>query len=178
MRSDTIGGSPTRTTPVHAMVLLYLTGIAALGLFIGIAWYLAPLKPSVIALQFAFTPKSFGEVVHFWSAELLLRFRTHLLVDYALLLSYGAFGYLLASRTRVFDALPASLRHWATWALPIAAGFDAAENALHWWLTELPRFGLHAVYLLAASCASLKWLVLLVYAFTLLFALARKERWA
>lgn len=159
------------------MVLLYLTGLAALGLFAGIAWYLAPLKPNVIALQLAFTPKSFGEVVHFWSAEQLLRFRTHLLVDYALLSSYGAFGYLLASRTRVFDSLPSALRHWATWALPIAAGFDAAENALHWWLTEVPRFGLHGVYLLAASCASVKWLLLLAYGATLVFALARRERW-
>ena len=159
------------------MVLLYLTGLAALGLFAGIVWYLAPLKPNVIALQFAFTPKSFGEVVHFWSAEQLLRFRTHLLVDYALLFSYGAFGYLLASRTRAFDSLPSAFRQWAIWALPIAAGFDAAENVLHWWLTEVPRFGLHGVYLLAASCASLKWLLLLAYGVTLVFALARKERW-
>ncbi|HEY0857300.1 MAG TPA: hypothetical protein VGE16_09590 [Albitalea sp.] len=158
------------------MVLLYLTGLAALGLFAGIAWYLAPLKPNVIALQFAFTPKAFGEVVHFWSADLLLRFRAHLLVDYALLSSYGAFGYLLASRTRVFDSLPPALRHWATWALPLAAGFDAAENALHWWLTDVPRFGLHGVYLLAASCASMKWLVLLAYLCTLVLALARQER--
>lgn len=157
------------------MLLLWLTGIAALGLFAGIAWYVAPLEPGVMALQLAFTPKSFGEIIHFWSADQLLRFRSHLPADYALLLSYGSFGYLLASRTQVFDSLPLALRRGAAWALPLAAVLDATENTLHLWLTAAPRFGLQLPYLLAASSATLKWLLFLAFALTLVFALARAE---
>lgn len=154
---------------------LWLTGLAALGLFAGIACYLAALKPGVMALQLAFTPKSFGDVIHFWSADQLLRFRAHIPADYALLLCYGAFGYLLASRTRIFHTLPTALRGWAAWALPIAALFDAAENAFHLWLTEVPRFAVQLPYVLAASCATLKWLLVLAYLLTLILALVRTK---
>lgn len=157
------------------MLPLWITGIAALGLFAGIALYLAPLRPGVMALQLAFTAKPFGEIIHSWSAGQLHRFRAHLPADCALLLSYGAFGYLLASRTQVFQSLPPALRHWATWALPLAAVFDATENALHLWLTEVPRFGVHLPYLLAASCATLKWLLFLAYALTVVAALVRTK---
>jgi hypothetical protein len=154
---------------------VWLAGLAALGLAAAIGWYVAPLEPGVVVLQFAYTPRSFGNVIHFWSAEQLFRFRAHLGADYALLLSYGAFGYLLASRSRLFHALPPALGRWATWALPLAALFDATENALHWWLTEVPRFGVPLPYLVAAACAALKWLLLLAYAFTVALTLAKSE---
>jgi len=154
---------------------VWLTGLSAATLFAGIAWYLAPLEPNVLVLQFAFTPRSFGEVVHHWSAGQLQRFRSHLPADYLLLASYGLFGYLLATRTRLFHTLPEFLRRWAAWALPVAALFDATENALHWWLTEMPRFGMPLPYLAAASCASVKWLLLIGYALAALAAYARSE---
>ena len=157
------------------MLLLWLTGIAALGLSAGITWYVAPLEPGVLTLQMAFTPRSFGEVIHFWSAGQLARYRVYLGADFALLLSYGSLGYLLGSRTKVFHTLSPALRRAATWALPLAAILDATENAFHLWLTEVPRFGLQLPYLLAASCATLKWLLILAYALTLVFALARAE---
>jgi hypothetical protein len=157
------------------MLGLVFSGVAAVALFAGIAWYLAPLEPNVLALQFAFTPRAFGEVVHFWSAGQLQRFRAHLPIDVALLASYGMFGYLLASRTRFFHRLPPALQRWAAWALPLAASFDATENALHWWLTEAPRFGMPLPYLVAASCASLKWLLLVAYALTAIAAYARDD---
>ena len=154
------------------MRLVWLTGIASLVLFGGIAWYLAPLKPGVLALQFAFTPRAFGEVIHFWSPEQLLRFRAHFIADCALLLSYGAFGWLLASRTALFDSLPSPVRIAAAWALPLAALLDATENGLQLWLTEVPRFGVHWPYWLAASCACAKWILLLAFAFTVVVAAA------
>jgi hypothetical protein len=156
--------------------LVWLTGIAALGLFCGIAWYLAPLEPSILALQFAFTPRAFGEVVHFWTGAQLDRFRTHLPADFALLLSYGLFGYLLSTKTQVFIALRRRHRLWAAWALPLAAVFDAAENALHLWLTEVPRFGVHLPYLLAATCASAKWLLLIAFVLAVVFAQGSAQR--
>ena len=158
------------------MRLLWLSGMATLALSGGIAWYLAPLSPGVLVLQFAFTPRAFGELIHFWSAEQLLRFRLHLAADCLLLLCYGAFGYLLASRTQLFRGFGTLGRRWAMWALPLAASFDAVENALHWWLTQVPRFGLTWPYLLAAGSASTKWLLLLAYGLSVTLALARNEQ--
>jgi hypothetical protein len=158
------------------MTPLWLSGIATAVLVAGIAWYLAPLSPGVLLLQFAFTPRAFGELIHFWSAEQLLRFRQHLPADCLLLLGYGAFGYLLASRTSLFRVFGTLGRRWAMWALPLAAAFDAVENALHWWLTEVPRFGLTWPYLLAAGSASAKWLLLLAYGLSVTLALARSEQ--
>lgn len=157
------------------MFFVWLTGLSALGLIAGLGWYLAPLEPNILVLQFAFTPRAFGEVIHAWPAEHLLRFRAHFPFDYVLLLSYGAFGYLLATRTQILAPLPPALRPSVRWALPLAAVFDASENALQLWLTEVPRFGVPLPYLVAASCASLKWLLLFAYALAIAVALARAE---
>lgn len=152
------------------MFLLWFTGAVALALFVGLAWYLAPLHPGALALQFAATPGEFGAIVHAWPVQDLARFRAHLPIDMLLLLAYGAFGYLLATRTALFGHPPAPLGRAARWLLPLAAMFDAAENALHVWLTEAPRFGVPMAYRLAASCATAKWALLV--AFGLLVAAA------
>ncbi|KAB2927239.1 MAG: hypothetical protein F9K30_04540 [Dechloromonas sp.] len=148
------------------MRLLACTGLAAAALAGGIAWYLAPLTPNVLQLQFAVTPRAFGDIIHYWSAEQLQRFRAHLPADCLLLLCYGLFGHLLATRSSLFAASRGFLRHWARWALPLAALCDAAENALHWWLTEVPRFATVWPYFCATACASAKWLLLLAYGIT------------
>ena len=149
MRSDSTALSERRELgPV------WLTGVASLLLFAGLAWYLAPLDPGVLALQFAFAPDAFARVVHAWPPEHVLRYRQHLPVDCLLLAVYGAFGHLLASRSRLFSTWARPSRLAATWALPLAAVFDAAENALHWWLTESPRLGVALPYVVAAACAT------------------------
>jgi hypothetical protein len=157
------------------MPFVWLSALATVALAGAIAWYLAPLTPGALALQFAFTPRAFGEVIHFWSPEQLQRFRAHLPVDCLLLLSYGLFGYLLARHTQVFQALGATGRRWASWALPLAAAFDVTENACHWWLTEVPRFAITWPYLLAAGSACMKWFLLVAFGLTVVFAVTRSE---
>lgn len=157
------------------MLKLWLSGACALALGAGIAWYLAPLQPGVFALQLAYSPRSFAAVIHAWSADDLLRYRAHLPYDCLLLVCYGWFGYLLAARTALFAAQPAALRILAMWSLPLAAAFDATENAFHWWLTEVPRFDIAWPYAVAAVCAAGKWLVLLVWLLLVLYALDRGE---
>lgn len=157
------------------MRLIRLSALAALGLLAGIAWYLAPLEPNIVVLQFAFTPRAFAEVIHAWPAEHLARYRAHLPVDYLLLVAYGTFGYLVATRSALFSPLPALLRHSARWWLPLAALFDAAENAFHWWLTAAPRFGVPLPYALSASSSVLKWLLLFAFGFLVVYALARAD---
>lgn len=59
--------------------------------------------------------------------------------------------------------------------LPLAAVCDAAENGLHAWLTAMPRFGLHGLYLLAATSSALKWALALGFGVLVLWALARAQ---
>lgn len=158
------------------MCRVWMAGVVALGLLCGLGVYLAPLKPNILALQFAFTPRAFGEVVHQWTGEPLHRYRVHLLVDYALLASYGLFGYLLTTHTRMFEAFQGRHRRWLAWTLPLAAVFDAVENSLHLWLTEVPRFGVPLPYLLAALAASAKWLLLFSFGLAVAVALLRGRR--
>lgn len=154
----------------HAAV--WISGASTVLLFLGLAWWLAPLKPSALALQFAFDAKTFGTIIHAWSPAQLERYRAHLPVDYLLLAGYGAFGYRLATRTAVFAQYGAMARRAVRWMLPLAAASDAVENALHWWLTEVPRFGLVLPYALSGACSVAKWLLLLAFALAVMHASA------
>lgn len=157
------------------MRAIWISGVTALLLFAGLAWYLAPLNPGAVVLQFAFTPRAFGEIVHFWSPADLARYRRHLPIDFALLIAYGVFGYLVAVRAHVFSARAPLFRRVLRWMLPVAAMFDALENTLHWWLTEIPRFGVHPVYVLATSASVLKWLLILGFGMLCAYAVFRAD---
>lgn len=152
---------------------VWASGLAALALFAGLALYLSPLQPSVVALQFTYTPRAFAMVVHAWPPEDLVRYRAHLPVDGMLLVAYGAFGYLLATRTGVFAAAGGRARALAAWTMPLAAAFDAAEDVLHAWLTAAPRFGVPGAYAISGACATAKWALLAGFAALLAAALAR-----
>lgn len=161
-----------RQSPMRAV---WLSGLLALVTFAGLAWYLAPLNPGVVALQFAFTPQAFGEIIHQWSPDDLQRYRRHLLVDYILLAAYGLFGYLLARRAAFFRAGAPFLHRIGSWVLPLAAICDALENALHAWLTEVPRFGVPAIYAASASFSAFKWALIIGFGLLLVLALIRAD---
>lgn len=157
------------------MKLVWLTGLGALALLLGLAFYLLDLKPGVVQLQLAFTPRAFGEIVHGWSPEQLARYRVQLGIDGLLLLCYGVFGWLLVGRTRLFAGTSPWVACLARWALPVAALFDAAENVLHFWLTAAPRFGVPTVYAVSASASSIKWLLLFCFGALVVHAWAKAE---
>lgn len=164
------GSHPSRRR--HA---LWLSGALVVILAAIVAWIVAPLSPGVLVLQFAWTPRTFGEIVHLWPPEDLARYRAHLWVDGALLLAYGVLGYLLGTQTRLFAPLSLRLRRLAPFVLPLAAAFDAVENVLQAWLTAMPRFDVAPVYLASAACSALKWGLLFVFGALLLWALARGD---
>ncbi|HEX6363364.1 MAG TPA: hypothetical protein VFZ93_10430 [Albitalea sp.] len=155
---------------------LWATAAAALVLLAAIVAILWPLQPGALPLQFAHTPRAFAEIVHAWPPEHLRRYRLHLPLDTLLLLCYGAFGWLLAMRGALFATVRPAARRAAAALLPLAAAFDGAENALHWWLTEAPRFGVAPLYLVSATCTALKWLLLLAFALAVIAAAAREVR--
>lgn len=154
------------------MRALWASAAALIVLEAVVLWMLAPLQPGALVLQLAWTPRGFGEIVHVWPPEHLARYRAHLPLDMLLLLAYGSFGWLLATRTRLFSVLPQLLRTIAPFMLPLAAAADAVENGLHWWLTAAPRFGYAPVYLTSALCAALKWSLVLAFAALALWAAA------
>ncbi|PKO65669.1 MAG: hypothetical protein CVU22_18860 [Betaproteobacteria bacterium HGW-Betaproteobacteria-16] len=158
------------------MRAVWTSGLIALVLFTGLAWYLSPLEPGVVALQFAHTPAAFGEILSLWSAEDLLRYRRHLPVDFLLLAAYGAFGHLLVTRTRTWGSGSDSLRRLASWLLPLAAFFDAAENVLHGWLIEGPRLGVPFLYSASAACSLLKWVLIVGFGLLMIHGLVRQRR--
>lgn len=157
------------------MRLPLISGSLALILLGGLVWFLEPLNPGVFALQLAFSPRAFGDIIHFWSVENLARYRIHLLVDFGLIFAYAVFGYSLASRSRVFSGLTPVWSSFARWYLPFAGAFDVVENLLHWWLTEVPRFDVPLVYAVSASCSLTKWLLLAAFALLIAYAAARAE---
>lgn len=158
------------------MRAVWTSGLIALVLFTGLAWYLSPLEPGVVALQFAHTPAAFGEVLSHWSAEDLLRYRRHLPVDFLLLAAYGVFGHLLVTRTRAGGSGSVSLRRLASWLLPLAALFDAAENVLHGWLVEGPRLVVPFLYSASAACSLLKWASIAAFGLLMVHGLVRQRR--
>jgi hypothetical protein len=145
----------------------------------GLGLYLAPLQPSLVALQFTFTPEAFAQVLQAWGPEGVQRFRNHLPVDGLLLLSYGAAGYLAVTRTQLFEPLATRLPlQWVALLLPLAALCDAGENLLHWWLTggdPLPAPVGATWYLAAGLCATFKWLGIVGFAIAALLARLRRR---
>ena len=160
---------------MRAVWPVWVSGVLAAALFVGVFIYLWPLRPGVIALQFAWHPQTFGGIIHLWSEADLARYRGHLPVDMVTLLAYGAFGWLLATRTAVFAVLAPWTQACARLCLPLAAAFDAAENGFHWWLTAVPRFDTPATYLASTTCSALKWSLLIGFGVLVLQALSRAE---
>ena len=139
---------------------VWALGMAIVGLFMGLGWYLQPLQPSIVALQFTFSPGAFQAVLDAWGPQGVQRFRTHLGFDGALLLCYGAFGYLLVRYSCLFKRVDTITRQISGWAMPGAAVLDAIENLLHLVLISEPATHAPALYLFAGVFATGKWLLI------------------
>ncbi|MBE2263134.1 MAG: hypothetical protein IAE92_10360 [Burkholderiaceae bacterium] len=161
------------------MRLAWTLGLLALGLLIGLGWWLRPLQPDIMALQLAFSAPAFRSVLEHWGPQGLALYRAHFGADFVLLILYGAFGWRLATHAALFKVLSPRRRRWAAAMLPLAALADAAENALHLLLTTPvalampPQAGWIA---LAAVCASAKWLLLTAFALAVVGALGLSRR--
>lgn len=154
--------------------LPWILGITSLLLLAAEMAYLLPLQPNILALQFTFTPQSFQAVLGAWQPDGVFRYRVHLPVDYGLLVCYGAFGYVLATRTLIFSGFSPLARAWGRWLMPLAALSDAFENALHGYLTSHGVVQSAPVLYAAAGCSSLlKWALLALFLVSVVLALVK-----
>jgi hypothetical protein len=153
---------------VSLSALLFLASQANL------ARILAPLEPGIFAIQFSFTPEAYWHIIDQWGASGLAIYRGHFLYDYPHLFIYGAFGFLLVSRTSLFAGAGPLIYRTALLALPVASLFDLAENLAQAFLLGEPS-GVHsAVIPASATCSLLKWALALVFATLVAVQIARK----
>jgi len=122
-----------------------------------LARLLAPLDPSIFALQLAFTPEAFWRVVDAWGPAGVAVYRAHFAFDNLHPFLYGAFGYLAVSRTRLFSRPAGRLYHGALLALPVAGLCDLIENAIHLWLLAHAHGTGGLLVPLSGTCSLLKW---------------------
>ncbi len=142
---------------------VWFFGFCSLVLLTGLAVYLMPLRPNIVALQFTFSPEAFQAVLNDWQPEGVARFRAHLPIDGVLLLCYGAYGYLQTTRTHLFASFSDSARGFIASMLPLAAFFDAVENLMHFLLTN-PGAPPNPPMAFYAGCSStLKWTFLSLF---------------
>lgn len=152
---------------------VWLLGAAVALLLTGLAIYLSPLQPNILALQLTFTPGSFQAVLDAWHPEGVQLFRSHLLPDGLLLICYGAYGYLLTIQTRLFESQSDKRKMILAWLMPVAAICDAVENFLHWYLTALNEFAGHFWYALAGLSSMLKFGLIIAFVVSALVARRR-----
>lgn len=146
-------------------------------LLAGMGWYLLPLKPNMVALQFlVFTPAEFHSILDAWGPQGVVRFRNHLPVDGFFLLCYGALGYLLSVHTDLFSSWSDAAHRAMSLMLPIAAAGDAVENLLQWQLTALQAPTEPLWYAISGTASLLKWLLIGLFLVACAFAPLRRKR--
>lgn len=141
---------------------------------LNIVLMLASLEPSVFALQLAFTAASFWQIVDAWGDAGLALYRAHFAFDNVHPFIYGAFGYLLVSRTSLFAGMSPAIYRAVLLMLPVAGFFDLCENAAHSHLLSQAHGSGALLVALSASCALLKWALALLFALVVLGQLARR----
>lgn len=158
----------------HRLVPAWLQVALASLLFIAsqanLAYLLLPLQPSIFSLQLTFVPETFWSILNAWGNAGLASYRSHFAFDMVHPFIYGAFGYLLVSRTALFPVAQPGPRRFFQLALPLAGSFDLLENFSQLYLLNLPTGTPSWLIPFSASCSSIKWGLALVFA----VAVARK----
>ena len=152
------------------MRIIYAVGIVSALLFAAMVIYTSSLDPGIPSIQLTFTERGFNSILNKWNPSQVEIFKRHFLIDYPFLMFYGSFGYLISKRTDLFARLAQTTRKLLALSLPVAAIADAVENSLH--LVFLYGAGpfSQALYFAAGTAASTKWLLILVFVASAIYA--------
>lgn len=134
------------------MKWVWFFGLSSLALLLGLGFYLAPLQPPLVALQFSFSQQALEATTALWGPQGVVLFRSHLYPDFGLMVCYALYGVCTVRFTRLFR-----MRHVPPLVgyslMPLAAIADATENCLHLALTA-PGASLPEAWYLAAGLAA------------------------
>ena len=126
-------------------------------------------------MQLTYSNSAFQTILKQWGPAGVARFRAHFTIDFPFPVSYGLFGYLLAKWSSLFAKQSVFSRSLLTWTLPAAAALDTAENLLHLYLTAGIAANPSALYLTAGIVATSKWLLIVAFVLSALYARVRKS---
>lgn len=141
---------------------VWFFGLSSLALLLGLALYLAPLQPPLLALQFTFSPQAFEAVTAQWGAQGVALFRSHLYPDFALMACYALYGVATVQRTRLFHMRHVPPIVWFA-VMPLAALADVVENSLHLAITAPQAQAAAWWYLAAGISATLKFALMVFF---------------
>ena len=139
-------------------------------LFAAMVMFTASLHPSIPALQLTFTETAFRTIIDAWKPIGVERFKAHFAIDFPFLFFYGALGYLMATRTKIFSRWPLKTQTLLAYCMPFAAGADVIENFLHWVLVSGTGHFPAPLYFLAGAAASIKWLLDIIFVASVVYA--------
>jgi hypothetical protein len=137
--------------PSTLILVLFLVSQGNLALIIG------PLSPSFFAMQFAFTPERYVEILQAWGPDGIARYRSHFAYDLLHPLLFGAFGWVSVRTSPLFEGMSTFQERFFRWHLPLAAAFDYIENSCQLRLLSVPSGTENWLIPVSATCATIKW---------------------
>lgn len=172
-RTGCPAATPRAVTPNRNPVLVAIATAAYVASQANLARLLGPLDPSIFALQLAFTPEQFWQVIEKWGPSGVSRYQSHFVYDFIHPFIYAALGYVWVRRTALFSALPRPAHRFFALALPVAGVCDLVENSIHVHLLRHDAgFGGQLV-LLSGSASSIKWALAAIFTAALATLLLR-----
>ena len=128
-----------------------------------LARILGPLDPSIFALQLAFTPEQFWQVIEKWGTNGVSRYQSHFIYDFIHPFIYAALGYVWVRYTTLFLAMSNGANKFFAAALPVAGLCDLVENSIHvYLLSHGSGFGGNLV-LVSGTASSIKWALAAIF---------------
>lgn len=137
--------------------------VASVLLFAAMGIYTHPLNPSIPELQLTFTEEGFYKILNQWDAGENSIFKSHFFIDFVFLFHYGVLGYLLTTRTQLFQHANPAIKFGFALMLPAAAVLDAVENFFHLYLVSTVASVAPALYTVSGVVAALKWFLILFF---------------
>jgi hypothetical protein len=147
------------------MLVLFLVSQGNLARIIG------PLAPSFMAMQFAFSPSRYAEILAAWGPEGIVRYRSHFAFDLIHPLIFAALGWVAVRTLPVFEGLSPRGERILSWLLPVAAGLDYVENSCQLKLLSVPPGTVDWMIPTSATCATIKWILAGLFTLTFVWRL-------
>lgn len=159
------GANPRSFWPSTVLFVLFAISQGNLAII------LDPLSPNFFAMQFAFTPERYAEILQAWGPEGIARYRSHFAFDLLHPLLFGTFGWVAVRTSPLFVGMSPARERLMSWLLPWAAGWDYIENSCQLRLLSIPPGTQDWLIPASATSATIKWGLATVFVSCLIWRL-------